>query len=355
MKMSAYLKTATHISIVFDNGKAGTMFNDDKMADALIDAVKQEDWQEAYDILFPAETIKSTVTELYDDKDSTVSVKDGIVYYNNEPLHTTLTDRMVEMVKAGFNIDPLKKFLTNLMDNPSYRAVNELYDFLEASNLPITDDGHFLAYKRIRETYTDMFTGKIDNSVGAVVEMPRNEVNEDKNQTCSSGLHFCAREYLQEFGAYSGTRVVVLKINPRDVVSIPADYNNSKGRCCKYVVYQELDTNDKEDYNLPKDNIEGAVASVSNKKTSSSDKHPKSVRQISVEDGAVIDVYHSIARASEATGVDRSGISKVCNGKRKTAGGYKWEWYHQSDMPIDVDDAGREFDDDDDDDDVGEY
>lgn len=34
---------------------------------------------------------------------------------------------------------------------------------------------------------------------------------------------------------------MVLKINPQDVVSIPTDYNNTKGRCCKYTVVGELE------------------------------------------------------------------------------------------------------------------
>ena len=33
---------------------------------------------------------------------------------------------------------------------------------------------------------------------------------------------------------------MVLKINPRDVVSIPNDYNNQKGRCCRYEVIDEV-------------------------------------------------------------------------------------------------------------------
>jgi hypothetical protein len=33
---------------------------------------------------------------------------------------------------------------------------------------------------------------------------------------------------------------MILKINPRDVVSIPSDYNNSKGRTCRYEVIDEL-------------------------------------------------------------------------------------------------------------------
>ena len=63
--------------------------------------------------------------------------------------------------------------------------------------------------------------------------------NEDKNQTCSSGLHFCSLDYLPNFGRGDGNRVVILEIDPADVVSIPSDYNNAKGRACRYKVISE--------------------------------------------------------------------------------------------------------------------
>ncbi len=143
------------------------------------------------------------------------------------------------MLEEDFPVDPLCNFLTNLKLNPSKRAVDELYGFLEKNSLPITPDGHFLAYKKVRDNYKDIHSGTFDNSVGQVCEMPRNEVNEDKDQTCSSGLHFCSLEYLPNFGYGTGNRVVILKINPRDVVSIPSDYNNAKGRACRYEVIDE--------------------------------------------------------------------------------------------------------------------
>ena len=78
----------------------------------------------------------------------------------------------------------------------------------------------------------------MDNSLGATVEMERNRVDDDKDRTCSTGLHFCSRDYLDHFG---GERLVIVKINPRDVVSIPSDYNDSKGRACRYEVVDEID------------------------------------------------------------------------------------------------------------------
>jgi hypothetical protein len=45
---------------------------------------------------------------------------------------------------------------------------------------------------------------------------------------------------LRHFG---GARTVIVKINPADVVSIPTDYDNSKGRACRYEVIGEVGVN----------------------------------------------------------------------------------------------------------------
>lgn len=170
-----------------------------------------------------------------------VTITNGTVYYNGQEFHNVLTMRMLEMLEEGFNIDPLCKFLENLMQNPSHVAVNELYLWLEKSKLAITEDGHFLAYKRVNGNYTDCHTGTISNKVGQKPSMPRNQVDDNRDNTCSRGLHFCSEEYLKSF---SGERLMLLKINPADVVSIPSDYNNAKGRCWTYEVIAEVADND---------------------------------------------------------------------------------------------------------------
>lgn len=166
-----------------------------------------------------------------------VNVDYGTITYAGTPLHGVIVDRIMQMCEDGFNIAPMLAFLDNLMDNPSKRAVDELYGFLQYGKLPITEDGHFIAYKRVRNDYKSVYDGKTDNSIGTKLSMPRNLVNENSEQTCSDGLHFCSHEYLKSF---SGERIIVLKVNPRDVVSIPADYNNTKGRACGYEVIGEL-------------------------------------------------------------------------------------------------------------------
>jgi hypothetical protein len=105
-----------------------------------------------------------------------------------------------------------------------------------------------LAYKKVSEDYKDVYSGTFDNSVGKVCEMERNQVDDDKDRTCSVGLHFCSQEYLNHFG---GERTMILKINPRDVVSIPSDYHNSKGRCSRYEVIGELGVNPNDAFTQP--------------------------------------------------------------------------------------------------------
>lgn len=170
-----------------------------------------------------------------------ILVVDGVVTYKGYELHNSLTDRIIRMVGEGFNVNPMLKFLENLLNNPSNTAINELYGFLEKGDLPITEDGCFLAYKKVRWDYTDIRTGNFDNSVGQLLEMPRSMVDDNRNNTCSQGFHFCSIEYLPSFGSgsRSNDKVVIVKINPADVVSIPSDYNDTKGRTCKYKVVAE--------------------------------------------------------------------------------------------------------------------
>lgn len=58
------------------------------------------------------------------------------------------------------------------------------------------------------------------------------------------------------------------------------------------------------------------------------DSSSKKVDQIS-EDGEVVAVFDSQAKASKETGISQGNISECCNGKRKIAGGYKWAFHSE--------------------------
>ena len=230
--MFPYLIQGANVVVVIKN-KPHTISKTHITYQKVVDAIKAGDWQTVEDTIDPKKVVINF-------GQGNVAIQGEKLFWKGTEMHGAIVNRMVQMLQDGFSVEPLVLFMENLMANPSFRAVNELYGFLERNNLPITPDGHFLAYKKVRDDYKDVYSGTFDNSVGQVVSMERNQVNDDKNQTCSAGLHFCSEGYLANFG---GQRVMILKINPRDVVSIPTDYNNTKGRCCQYEVIGEVGVN----------------------------------------------------------------------------------------------------------------
>lgn len=206
-----------------------------------------------------------------------VTITNGIVFYAGTAMHNALTDRMLKMVGLGVDIKHMALFLDNLMKNPSYRSVEQLYNFMEACDMPITEDGCLLAYRSVNNDYWDTHTGKtslslppdkVNNVSGViwdstgkvcngvfverffvrngvktlltdegtcVVSMERNLVDDNPDQTCSKGLHVCSQKY----GMY-GKRLLLVKVNPADVVSVPKDYNQAKMRVCRYEVVKDV-------------------------------------------------------------------------------------------------------------------
>lgn len=233
-----YLIQGKNIILVVD-GKSHTVSKDTHISyPKIVEALKEQDWEALRDLVEPKKAI-------IDFGNGYVSIVGDTVMWKGQPFHNALSSRMIEMYQDGFPIDPMVRFMENLMDNPSKRSVDQVYGFLEKNSLPITEDGHFLAFKRVRNDYMDIHSGTFDNSIGQVVEMERNLVDDNPDSHCSTGLHFCSQSYLGSFGSRDQP-VMILKINPADVVSIPTDYNGAKGRCMRYEVVAEVegDAND---------------------------------------------------------------------------------------------------------------
>ncbi len=180
----------------------------------------------------------------------TVHPELGLLEYQDGPtkmrLPTDLAERIVSAIKVEDKetLTGLMNFANRLAENPSRRSVQELYTFLEASDIVIDKDGMILCYKKVRENFTDVHTGKFDNSVGSEPSMPRSMVNDDATITCSSGLHVCSKAYLPHF---PGERIVLCSVDPKDVVSVPEDYYSNDGgsvrakmRVCRYRVVEDL-------------------------------------------------------------------------------------------------------------------
>jgi len=55
-----------------------------------------------------------------------VTVTDGVLRYDGEEIHNSLTERIMGMMRNGFPFEPMVKFLANVLENHSNRAVQEL-------------------------------------------------------------------------------------------------------------------------------------------------------------------------------------------------------------------------------------
>ena len=169
-----------------------------------------------------------------------VRIEGGSLFYQGIDLRSGLVTRIIDSMQNGEDFEFYLPFLENLLENPSEKAVQRLFDFLVANDIEITEDGHFIAWKMVRSTYKDCHSNTFDNSPGQYVKMPRSRVNDNDEQTCSTGLHVCSKGYIGSGFGHGDGRIVSCKVHPRDVVSIPVDYNDSKMRVCGYLVLDDV-------------------------------------------------------------------------------------------------------------------
>jgi hypothetical protein len=169
------------------------------------------------------------------------------VSYKGEVLPKALANKVRSLHSEGLPLNLFEKFWLNIQDNPSASSVNELYEFLAYKELPITEDGCFLAYKGLERNFwsisgnkdTKVVKGVVDergrilNSIGEEIEVKRRDVDDNRDNHCSFGLHVGSLDYARDFAQGA---VVVVKVNPKNVVSVPTDYNCQKCRVSAYKV-----------------------------------------------------------------------------------------------------------------------
>ena len=232
MKTPAFILTENSLTVSVE-GKTYTINSGHPSWRQAIESLKRKDYDSLKDLV----SVKKAFSAFTGDK---VKVIDNQVFFNGEPIHNYLSDKILSFMEKGLPHESLIKFLERLMANPSRRAVNELYAFLSHKNLPVTDAGTFLAYKSVRSDYTDHYSGNFNNSIGNTLEMTRNNVCDDHNQGCSVGFHAGSLEYASSFGGGESVLLIV-EIDPADVVSVPSDCECQKLRTCKYKVVAKYD------------------------------------------------------------------------------------------------------------------
>jgi hypothetical protein len=171
------------------------------------------------------------------------------VSYKGENLPQVLAKKVIAFVEQNLPIDLFLKFWENLRQNLSYTAILELYDFLAYKDLPLTEDGYFIGYKGVGSDFFSIMgnletrvlqgttndRGQIKNVIGERIEVDRRDVCDDRRIACAPGLHVGSLDYAKGWGS----KVIIVKVHPKDVVSIPCDSGYQKCRCSAYEVLAE--------------------------------------------------------------------------------------------------------------------
>jgi len=206
-------------------------------------------------------SVVASLKAFAEEVDARVTFEDGQVLFAGEPVHSALADTILRYGSEGRDTKGLVRFLERLQQNPSENSRAELWTWIERQGLSVTDDGCFLAFKGVEPNYDSnaaqfpyrskgsgtawvdgvKFEGQIPNKIGAVITMPRKDVDDNTRVECSNGLHVGTYRYASTFA----TILLEVKVAPEDVVSVPV-YDTNKLRCQRYEVLavQERKSND---------------------------------------------------------------------------------------------------------------
>jgi hypothetical protein len=162
--------------------------------------------------------------------------------------------KQIDYAATTGNVEGLKRFMERIAAVVDKRGhtVQELLRFMEKGDLPIADDGMIIAYKMLYSTselgvYVDPHSRTVRQRIGSVVQMPETEVDASRRTQCSTGLHIARRNYLRGF---NGDTIMLVKINPADVIAVPAG-EPDKMRVARYHIIVKV--NDTA-YGLLRDN-----------------------------------------------------------------------------------------------------
>lgn len=233
-----YCVTKSEITLIKDGSprtitKEFFKFNTLK-SDLIVAEFSDEIMAEVYDKM-----CMKKVIDTFSEGNLTVDYENSKIMYGTFEVKNSLVGHIFKMLEKGDNVLPMVRFLDKLMENPKKDIVDELYGFMKHNNISIHEDGDIIAFKGVTYNYLDKWTKTIDNSVGCSPKMPRHEVEYNPSTGCGRGLHTGALDYATSWAGSDG-HVMVTKINPRDVVSVPYDCDGAKMRTCGYIVIDEV-------------------------------------------------------------------------------------------------------------------
>jgi hypothetical protein len=174
------------------------------------------------------------------DQDSTVvAVVGDIPIVNAENLKEYMISAMNLENQKGFQ--KFMELFATLAKKRKHTA-QELMAFMKLNNLPVTHDGHILAYKSLTKSgdyYLDNHSSTFKQNVGTVVLMDAEMVDDNRRTLCSNGLHIASPSYLRGYGSGNNNDIFIVKIHPADVVSVPLG-EPEKIRVLRYHILYKL-------------------------------------------------------------------------------------------------------------------
>ena len=231
MTAPAYTLTNESVTIIHEGKphtiqKGMTQFH--VLREAILSAIQTDDW----DPVISSLTVAGSLMQYLGDRWSVDAHR--TIKMDGNPVPQSIVDRIWRMANVGESPQPLFRFYERLSKNPSRRSVTQLFDFLKHQNIPLEEDGRFLAYKAVKEDFKDVHSGTVDNHPGVVNKLDRNLVSDDPNEACHFGFHVGALGYASTF--HTSGQMIICRVDPEHVVCVPYDYSHQKMRVCEYEV-----------------------------------------------------------------------------------------------------------------------
>lgn len=227
-----YIITGDSITL-YVNGEEEVVTNDNVNFNEIREYILDEDYKEALALMNVGNAITQWGSGL-------LQIEGDTIKYADQLLTGKLVDKIIGMMGDGDeSFQKFAKFLNLVLENPSFKNRERLMDFAAAEDIELTDEGKMRCFKNVRDDYYDKHTGTFRYMVGDEPSMPRTMVDDRDENTCSKGLHAASINYLKGFWGTSG-KTLIVEVDPKDVVSIPTDYNDSKLRTCKMKVVEDI-------------------------------------------------------------------------------------------------------------------
>lgn len=231
MTAIAYTLTQESVTIIHE-GRPHTiqsgMAQFHMLRSTILTAIQTNDWDPVISSLTAAGSLMQYLGDRWSVNDQRALLLDG------NPVPASIVDRIWRMANNGESPQPLFRFYERLSRNPSWRSVQQLFGFLQHQNIPLEEDGRFLAYKAVTSDFKDVHTQSIDNHPGVTNRMDRNLVSDDPSTACHYGYHVGALGYASTF--HSQGELVICRVDPEHVVCVPHDHSAQKMRVCEYEV-----------------------------------------------------------------------------------------------------------------------